>query len=350
MDPDLATLSVQDLAGTLGSALLSILTRPDEPDLPVSVPVVYDSRDVLADTPGGILLLVGLDPSAAESAAAIDAAAERGFCAAVIKLRGNRYQELADRARQAGVALLALDDEVPWRQLDSLVSAMTNSRGSEDAGAGTDLFMLANALATAADGAVAIEDLDRNVLAYSNLERHTVDRLRRNGILARRVPEEEKNTWQYRTVMATKGVVHFPFDPADGELARCAAPVRAGRRTIGSIWVIEDEKPISAEAEAALMETARLAAIAILRQQNAVDLEHQMRAEWLRSALEGPGSAPATAGRFGMVPTLPSVVVAFMFRTDREGGTQPLIRELTTAAEQYCGVFRSDPDPRVGTF
>lgn len=269
--------------------------------------------DELPDSPpGGVLLMVGLAPdSPPQVGTLMPAAAKRGYSALVVKARGQPLHDVADAAKTAGIALLVVDEAVPpWRHLDRLIVSVTSSHSRNDHPndtGGGDLFVLANAIATALKGAVAIEDLDRNVLAYSNLEQHKVDRMRRIGILARRVPPEmDKHIRQYRDLLlAEGGVVHFPYDPTDGELPRCAVAVRAGRQPVGSIWVIEADQPVGPEGETALQDACRLAAIHILQAQNAVDVERQLRAEWLRSLLEGHGSLATTATRFGMATGVP---------------------------------------------
>jgi sugar diacid utilization regulator len=335
-----SALTVGDLVHTLGTVVIrSVPTAVGLGNI-ASGPVIFDPMDELPDSPGGVLLMVGLAPDSPQVTTTMPAAAKRGYSALVVKARGQPLHDVADAARTAGIALLVVDEAVSWRHLDRLIVSVTSSHSRNDhpnaAGSG-DLFVLANAIATALKGAVAIEDLDRNVLAYSNLEEHKVDRMRRIGILARRVPDMEKNIRQYRELLLADGVVHFPYDHTDGELPRCAVAVRAGRQPVGSIWVIEADQPVGPEGETALQDACRLAAIHILQAQSAVDVERQLRAEWLRSLLEGHGSLAATAIRFGMAADVPSVVVGFTFSAG--DGSSPLLPQLTTAVEQYCGVF-----------
>lgn len=338
-------LALGGLLEILGAPLLTPLTGNAGLDASISVPVIHDHLDSLPETPGGILLLVGMEPQSPKLGALLQLAAQHGYSAAVLKTHGRAPE--AELLAAAPLPLLQVDDQVPWLHLDNLISAVTSGRPAGSASAeshGQDLFMLANALATATDGAVAIEDLDRNILAYSNLERHVVDPLRRSGILARQVPDMEKNIDQYRAVMLADPVVHFPFDPSDGELARCAVPVRAGREMLGSIWVIEDKNPLGPEEEAVLLEVAKLAAVHILRSQNALDLERQVRTEWLRSVLDGHGSDPSTSARFGLMEGVCPVLLGFVFAPgprDRASAL-PLTRQLGIAAEQYCSIFHAN--------
>lgn len=338
-----SALTVADLVHTLGTVVIRAVPSAAGLGNIASGPVIFDPMDELPDSPGGVLLMVGLAPDSPQVSTTMPAAAKRGYSALVVKARGQPLHDVADAAKTAGIALLVVDEAVPWRHLDRLIVSVTSnpSRNEhpDDTGGG-DLFVLANAIATALKGAVAIEDLDRNVLAYSNLEQHKVDRMRRIGILARRVPEMDKHVRQYRDLLLADGVVHFPYDPSDGELPRCAVAVRAGRQPVGSIWVIEADQPVGPEGETALQDACRLAAIHILQAQNAVDVERQLRAEWLRSLLEGHGSLATTATRFGMATGVPSVVVGFTFPAGL--GSPPLIPQLSTAVEQYCGVFRTN--------
>lgn len=338
-------LTVSGLVDTLGPLLIRPLTGTVGLDEALSVPVVYDRLDELPVTPAGVLLLIGLSPSSPESLPAIELAAARGFSAAVIKARDVQWENLAAAAAQIPIALLGVADDVPWRHVSNLITAMTATPSGPESSAdasGSDLFVLANAVATAVGGAVAIEDLDRNLLAYSNLERQDIDEVRQNGILARQVPDLTKHYEQYRTVLQTDGVSHFPFDPSDGELPRYAAAVRAGKEALGSIWVIEGDTQISREGEAVLLKATRLAAVHILRARSSVSLESQMRAEWFRSLLDGSGFVRATAARFGLTPNTRSVVIGFMFQDFEPGDGHPLVRQLTTVIEEHCGIVHAN--------
>ena len=342
---DVQPLTVRGLVATLGSPVLRATPGAVGLDQVVSVPVIYDRLDEVVDTPGGVLLMAGLTPDAPEAIRALRLAAKHGFCAAIIKLRNLPVSQLEDAGNQCGIAVLAVSDDAPWRHVGNLIAAVMSSRsatGSAADAAGSDLFVLANAVATATGGAAAIEDLDRNVLAYSNLEHHAVDVLRQNGILARQVPDLQKHNDQYRQVMTAGGVVHFPYDPSDGELPRCAAPVRAGKEALGSIWVIESSGSIGPEAEAALLEAARLAAVHILRARSSVNFESQVRSEWLRSLFDGLGSVPVTGARFGLAPEIPSAVLGFTLALDGTVPGLPQVRQLAAAVEQYCVVFEAN--------
>lgn len=344
-------LTLGRLIESIGESLLTPVTGEYGLEQAVSAPVIYDPLDELPDVPGGILLLVGVVVRGSGFADVLEEAGCRGYSAVAVKF--HQYAESEEQVHESALPVLKVDNDIPWLHLSSLMTTVTSGRasgGGPGAPEKQDLFVLADALATATDGAVAIEDLDRNILAYSSSEHHNVDPLRRQGIMARRVPDMTKNIDQYRKVMLADSVMHFPYDHSDGELARCAAPVRAGREMLGSIWVIEDKHPLRPDEENALVEVANLAAIHILRTQSALDLERQVRSEWLRSALEGHGLAPVTEDRFGLVADASPVLFGFTFMSDASvtgavtetGGSAslPLSRQLRNAAHQHCSIFQ----------
>ncbi|HWB67929.1 MAG TPA: helix-turn-helix domain-containing protein [Mycobacteriales bacterium] len=198
------------------------------------------------------------------------------------------------------VPVLVADPAVPWNQLLHLLEAVVT--GSTDAA--TDLFAFANAVAAAVGGAVAIEDRDRRVLAYSSLD-HAIDDARRQGILGRAVPHFGRNDKVYRSVYRSNEVVRVP---ADGEvLARLAVAVRSGPEVLGSIWVIDD----GALDVTALAAAGRLAALHLLRARSLMHAERRARGEILRGLLDGRSSPHLAGARLGVASSTPVTVIAF---------------------------------------
>lgn len=93
--------------------------------------------------------------------------------------------------------------------------------------------------------------------------------------------------------------------------ARSAVAIRAGGRTIGSIWVIREDAPLGEEATRALAEAARIAAPHMLQARAARDVERRVRGEMLVAILEGRGAAEANAARLGLAPSASFTVLAF---------------------------------------
>src|SRR5947208_10470999 len=109
-------------------------------------------------------------------------------------------EKLLDALRASHDPLPAEDDESPIR----------------------DLFSLANAIAAMMDAAVAIEDPQSNLLAYSNLG-HPIDEAREQTILARKNPD----AWAAR--MAEGGVAQqLVAAPRGARADRRVQPAGAG--------------------------------------------------------------------------------------------------------------------------
>ncbi len=274
------------------------------------VPTVRELAEVLspavqlaADVPGvdaevTEIVLVGPGDQALEAPGALlvcTAAVPLGTGAAAVVVKGE--------PPTCDLPVLVAEDGLPWNHLLQLLT--TAVAGSADAF--SDLFALANSVAAAVGGAVAIEDPQRKVLAYSSLE-HPVDQARREGILGRMVPHFQRNDAIYRDVYRAAGVVRIP---ADGDvLPRLAVAVRSGAEVLGSLWVVEGS-PLDERAEQALLDASRLTALHLLRARAGSHVERRARGEILRGLLDGR-AAPDLAGiRLGIAPTTVVTVLAF---------------------------------------
>ncbi|PZT68297.1 hypothetical protein DN402_08630 [Streptomyces sp. SW4] len=222
--------SLRLLTGLTGP--LRVLAAPGGLDVPVRGTVIHDPGDPLPAAPSALLLLVGADVSDPRTREVLRRAAAEGYAGVVVKCRGQETERLVAEAGRSGVSVLAAGDAVPWRYVDAEIGCALAAYGvgdlSPSAPAGTEeLFALADAVAAAVGGSVAVEDLDQHVVAYSNVPGQRIDGLRERGILERRVPDDPGQRQQYREVLAAPGVVRFP--QAGDELARAAVAVRAGR-------------------------------------------------------------------------------------------------------------------------
>jgi hypothetical protein len=202
-----------------------------------------------------------------------------------------------------GVPVVLAERTVPWNHLLHLLTSALDPR--EGAG---DLFALANALASVVGGAVAVEDPQRRVLAYSSLPDQPIDAARQQGILGRQVPDLSRNDSIYREVQRSAGVVRVP---GDGDvLPRLAVAVRSGAELLGSIWVVEST-PVAVEHEAALLDASRLAALQLLRTRARSGLDRRERGELVRALLDGRSSPELAATRLGLQPGAAVAVLGF---------------------------------------
>ncbi|MEY4230201.1 MAG: hypothetical protein RLZZ362_1050 [Actinomycetota bacterium] len=327
--------------------MLRVLAAPRGIDGHVRSTVLFDPLDDLVHQPDTMLLLTGVRPDEPLAIDVARAAVAAGSCAIVIKRRGADVTALITEASVLGLLVLAAADEVPWRHLDGLLLSLLGSQGLVDeslTGAGDELFELSNAMAAVIGGSVAIEDMDRRVVAYSSVPDQRIDALREQGILDRRVPEMERNLAQYRQVLGAEGVVRFPEKP--DEFARSAIAIKAGARPLGTIWAIESDAGLDDAGRGALIEGARLAALKILRSLNASGFELQLRESAMLRALDGSQASAETAFRLSLPGGAQLALLGFAGTVDERGVT-PLVTHLASVLSRYLFAYR--PDASVAT-
>lgn len=288
------------MTATLGTVLehldlVRVLMAPEGLDAVVSGIVVHDPLAVPRLERGDVVLAVGVPVEGPEGTELVARAASAGAVAVIVKAEADQpADDLAAHAARAGVALLAIDHDVAWGQLYSLLRTATASLGVED-GPGPrgvalgDLFTLANAVAAMVGGPATIENPESTVLAYSSLD-EPIDDPRRDTILGRRVPPHWLRRLQddgiFKRLWGTDAPVRIEYDEP-GFSTRLAIAVRAGGQILGSLWVAEGRTPLGPEAEAAMREAARIAALHLVRHQMADDLERRRGSELLRAVLDG---------------------------------------------------------------
>jgi PucR C-terminal helix-turn-helix domain/GGDEF-like domain len=323
----------------LGKSVLQVLSAPDGMNIVATSPILQDEADQLPPDPGSVLLLVTSRPTGSSALDAISAAGRNRYAAVVVKLRGHDPDLLIGAAKAAGIAVLVAAEELPWHRLLALLTTALGVTADEKkpALADGDMFSLANAIAAAVGGAVAIEDTAQDVVAYSSLPGQEIDDVRQQGILARHIPDLSKHAEQYREVYRADGVVRYPFDPWTGERPRAAIAVRAGAEVLGSIWVVEGSAPLRPDCERVLEDSARVTALYFLRARAASDVERHTQGELLRSLLQGHGSPALLAQQIGLRKNAPFIVLGFDFL---EVGTPPQLRpRLIREIVNYVATF-----------
>lgn len=330
--------SLHDLLVTLGPSVLTPLAPV--PDRPLGEIVVFDSADPAPALPGELLLLVGVRAASEQATELLAGAAAAGAAGVVIKLHGADGGGLARRAEAAGIGLLAAADDLPWRQLLALLAAATPEGPTSTDGSPVlgDLFALANAVAAMVGGAVAVEDTQRRVLAYSNLPGQPIDETRGQGILGRQVPLLPANDEHYRRVNRSAGVVRIA-PSGEVRLPRLAVAVRAGAEVLGSLWVIESDS-LGPEAEQALLDASRLAALHLLRARSAAEVGRRERGELVRSLLEGRAAPELVAARLGIEAGTRVVVLGFQAAVPGPVD-DVLVDRVADLVLLHCSAYRS---------
>ena len=355
--------TLRALLENLGRDVIQVATAPRGLDVLVGEPVIYDAVELSAISRDAVVLAVGVRLGTARGDQLVEAAAQAGAAAVVVKATPD-LDELVGGRSFLGVAVLSVPEEMTWTHLHALLElsrfAMVTGAAVGIAGVPLgDLFALANAVAAMVGGAVTIEDPARRVLAYSTLGDQPIDAARRGSILGRQVPDSRGMRSLYRQVLETPGVMSadgatlrriLAGGPAeiDDVKARSAVAIRAANQTIGSIWVIHDGDRLDEESEHALAEAARIAVPHVIQARAARDVERRLRAEMLLTVLEGRGSVDEAAARLGFASSAPFALLAFEI-ANGEPGIDELQRErLVDLVVLHCATARQTSAVALG--
>ncbi|NGO13146.1 PucR family transcriptional regulator [Streptomyces sp. HC44] len=309
---------VASLVAALGAELLRPLHLPADADPSIGDPVIWDAESEPPPGSHSILLMVGGRSSVAAARGALHEAARLGYAAAVVKAYGEDPDRWRRCAAEAGIPVLLAPDDTPWRHLDSLISAIVASEAGRtnvpdlSRVAIGDLFSLANAVAAMVGSAITIEDVDRRLLAYSNIEGQPIDSCRRRTILGRQVPDDPLYSDEYRVLAHRDGPAGFPAYPErGGDFARLAVSVRAGSRVLGSIWAIDSGGIDAVVAGQTLSSVTGIVAMHLLHGGTTTDLKRVRRSEWLTGLLSSRAPDRDTPSEFPLSPKKPAVLLGF---------------------------------------
>jgi len=264
-------LSVSTLVEQIGPRSLRVLSPKNPPATPVTGTELVDASESLPEHAGTLLFVVSASalPSSVIQTI-VEQAASHEYAAIAMKISDNRREELTTLADNAGVTLLEVAEHVSWRYLEATVDALLGEQNMSASATRhpsyEPLFSLANTIAERFGGSVVIEDLSRNVLAYSSVPGQLIDTLRTEGILTRQAPYSPFNDEQYRLVLRAFEPLQFPR--AANEEARIALALRAGSVPLGTLWAIdgrpEPGAPLTADDLHLLSTTQELAASLML--------------------------------------------------------------------------------------
>ncbi len=180
---------------------------------------------------------------------------------------------------------------------------------------GTDLYGLAQTLATLTHGMVSIEDDRSRVLAYSASD-DTADELRRLSILAREGPpaylKRLRDQGIFTSVRQSSDVIEVPADPDSGIRRRLVVGMSGSGpgHHLGTIWVQEGGQPLAGDSAEVLRGAAAVAARMIIRTLNAPTTE-VVQIERLLGGRGGGVDVPSLAAALGIPTAGPAVVIGF---------------------------------------
>ena len=295
--------TIESLCARLGVELLDVDVAPDGLGVRLGEVALVDRLQPLQLGPGAVVLGVGVDEQHDDEACELlERAAAAGAAAVVLRRAAPGGQGLCALAHDLRVALLRAPRHTDWGELHGLVRAVVHGDASEPVAWAphgavlTDLFALADALAAATRGMVAIEDQQFRLLAYSH-GGASVDARWSATILERRAPAQElellRRAGVTERLRCSDEVLVLP---AEGESRpRRALAIRSDDTLLGSIWLAQGGEPLDAAVDDAMRHCARLAAPQLLRARVAESLERRFRGTVLRDLLHGRATAAGAA-------------------------------------------------------
>lgn len=296
--------TLERLVKTLGRGVVTVASAPKGLDIEVHEIVVHDQTDPFAVTEGDLVLGVGVGAGAAAVQLVTDLAQKR-VAGVVLKSLALADDSVVETAEKAGLAVLSLPTGASWSQIVHLAQSVLSHAsfgGQQIHGlAGSDLFALADAIATLIDAPVTIEDRLSRVLAYSGRQ-DEADAARAETIVGRRVPERFLERLEaegvFRRLRQETGAVYVDAI-GEGILPRLAVSVRAGDEVLGSIWAAIPERP-QPDVERAFADAAKVAALHLLKHRAGADVERGLQADLLAGILEGTPAAREASVRLGL--------------------------------------------------
>ncbi|MEH6795813.1 MAG: helix-turn-helix domain-containing protein [Rhodococcus sp. (in: high G+C Gram-positive bacteria)] len=353
------TVSLRSLLTSLHSAVVELVVAPVGMDMAVESVALLDADDLRSPpgTSADLALLVGV--TEADVMRWFDDLALRPVAdrprAVLTKVAASTA--LSHGARETGIALVAVHQQTRWELLLSMMRGVLDqvrAQSPDDGlfGADTDLYELAQTVASLTKGMVSIEDERSHVLAYSASD-DAADELRTLSILGREGPADYLRRLHERGVFdrlrRTDDVIDVPADPELVIRRRLAVGIRRmtgrsgaggttvsiGPTTLGTIWVQEGSAPLAADADAVLRGASAVAARLITRIANAPTNE-ALQIQRLLGARGGGVDVPSLASALSIPTTGSAAVVGFAACGEFE------ISSLAPAIRLHASAFRRD--------
>ncbi|SFP32311.1 DNA-binding transcriptional regulator, PucR family [Amycolatopsis arida] len=333
--------SVRAVVDRVGPTLLHVVHLPEH------CPTV---ADVVIAEPGGrghlaagdlVLGVATTDP--AEAVELIRHSGQRAAAAVLLKPPLPGRPAIRRAARSTGIGLVEVHAGTSWAQLVWLLRTVLDAIADEsetlenggDPGA-SDLFRLADAVASVVDAPVTIEDTNSRVLAYSARQDLT-DPARVSTIMGRRIPDDVlarfRSRGVFRELSRGRQTIFVPAQQ-DGTLPRLIVPIRMGGELLGSMWAVVSG-PVSDERAAAFADAAPVVALHLLRRRAHADAQRRASAELLRAVLQGKAGPRAALAELDLAEGPHRVVAVDTARgdgrdvTDGEGLRLALLERIS---------------------
>lgn len=342
------TVSLEVLLRGLSTAFVDLEVAPHGADIPIESVALVDSADLAAENSIGadLYLLVGV--SEADVLVWFDTLILGGPAPGAIMTKTPMTDALRHAAHGSGVALISVHHQTRWERLLSAIRsvlghAVVRVEPVADGlfGADTDLYGLAQTVASLTEGMVSIEDERSHVLAYSASD-DAADELRTLSILGREGPADYLRRLRelgiFDRLRRTDDVIEVPADDDYGIRRRMVVGIRrAGAATnLGSIWLQEGSRPIASDADVVLRGAAAVAARLIARIIDAPTNE-ALQIQRLLGAHGGGVDVPSLAAALAIETTGPAAVIGFAAL-----GQAVPIGGLAASLRLHASAFRRD--------
>ncbi len=298
----------------LGGTLLDVIAGEIGEDRTIEAVAILDPRDEPEASRNAIVLGVGLQESA-DVLQVLTRLGPSGATGLVVRAPFTADDEVIAAAQQTGVTLFSLARGTTWAHLAGLFRALMTPGGPDDARPVTfggilagDLFAMANAIAALLEAPVTIEDRNSQLLAFSHGQENRAPASPRGRQLPPHYTRLLEETGVFREITRSDDPVVVPAPSEAPDDQRTVMPVRAGEELLGTIW-IASPSPLSDEHVRVLRESAKLVAMHLVWQRTDADVERRLRADQLRSVLDGGPAAAEAAHRLGLRDE-PSIVLA----------------------------------------
>ncbi|MEU6642163.1 helix-turn-helix domain-containing protein [Saccharomonospora sp. NPDC046836] len=286
-------VSVRSVVDRVGPTLLHALYLP-EPSPAVADVVIAEPGSPAPPSAGDLVLAVAV-ADVAGATELIRASAANEAAAVLFKPPLAAKPSVRRAAQRAGIGLIRVHAATSWAQLVWLLRTVLDAIADEsdtleNGGdpAASDLFRLADAVASVVDAPVTIEDTNSRVLAYSARQDIT-DPARVATIMGRRIPDDVlarfRSRGVFRELSRGRQTIFVPGQQ-DGTLPRLIVPIRMGGELLGSMWAVVPG-PVPDERAAAFADTAPVVALHLLRRRAHADVQRRASAELLRALLRG---------------------------------------------------------------
>jgi DNA-binding PucR family transcriptional regulator len=352
-------VTLEGVLGALGSAVASLRVAPAGAERPIRSVSLLDVDDLAAAETGvlgaDLCVLAGVPADTArrwvDHLAGVDATVRP--VALVIK---NPDANLCRDAATAGIAVAALHSHARAEMVLSTVRSLLDGAASRPATEATseplveesDLYGLAQRVATLTGGLVSIEDDQSRLLAYSATG-GAADELRMLSILGREGPVEHlrrlRELGVYDRLRRDRAVVEVPADERLGWRRRLVVSIQplgsSGKHprtdvSLGTIWIQEGFEPLDADSESVLQGAAAIAARLIHRARSAPTQE-ALQIQRLLGIRGGGIDVPSLASALAL-PTSETSAVVGIGVVDGDH-PPPLMAEMAAALRLMAGAY-----------